>query len=339
MRRRLLPVLALLALLLVSGVLASLMVGEVHLSLGQIAESVVGGPGPASLREQTLAHTLIWELRLPRALLAAVVGMALALAGAVMQSLFRNPMADPYIVGVSAGAACGAVAAIVFKLPALAGAVSSVPPFAFLGALAATWLVYLLSRRGGRVPVATLLLTGIAVGALFTAATSFLVITRQESARVVLFWLMGSIAGAQWHQVASVAAYAALALVVVAFYARDMDVLLLGEERAQELGVNVERTRAVLLAASSLAAAAAVSVTGLIGFVGLVVPHLVRLVVGPRHTLVLPGSLLCGGALLVYADLLARSLTGSEIPIGVVTAFLGAPFFLYLLARQKPVTL
>jgi len=323
-------------LLLLLGLVLSLAIGDVPLSLRQVL-GALGGSSDASVGE--LARTLVWDVRFPRALLAVVVGMSLALAGAVMQSFFRNPMADPYLVGVSAGAAFGAVSAIVFGFRLLGSALAGVPLCAFAGALGATWLVYLLSRRGGKVPIATLLLTGIAVGALFTAVTSFLAISRQESARVVLFWLMGSLAGARWSQVLSVAAYALVGTLVVMFYARDMDALLLGEETAQELGVNVERTRAVLLAASSLMAAAAVAVTGLVGFVGLVVPHLVRLALGPRHALLLPGSAVCGAALLVYADLLARSATGAEIPIGVVTAILGAPFFLYLLARQRPISL
>ena len=336
MRRRPAFVFIVLGLALAGAVAASLLTGVVRLGVGEVLRALAVGPGGAGGGGAGLARTVVWEVRFPRALLGVLVGMALALAGAVMQSFFRNPMADPYIVGVSAGAALGAVTAIVFGLGSAAGAFSGVSLLAFVGALAATWLVYLLSRRGGRVPVATLLLTGIAVGSLLTALTSFLTITRQESARVVLFWLMGSLAAARWEQVATVAVYGVVGLGVVALYARDMDALLLGEEAAQELGVNVERTRAVLLGASALVAAAAVSVTGLVGFVGLVVPHVVRLLVGPRHALLLPGSVLCGGVLLVSADLLGRLLVSSEVPIGVVTALLGAPFFLYLLARQRP---
>jgi iron complex transport system permease protein len=278
-------------------------------------------------------HAVIVEsVRLPRIVLAALVGFALATAGVVMQGFFRNPMADPSIIGVSSGAAVGAVASIVlpFALPFgldLQGA-------AFATALLTAFGVYLLATEDGRTPTATLLLAGVAVQTFLGAVISFLLLHSGESLRRVVYWLMGHLAGATWGEVRTVAVVLPPLFVLLAAYGRDLNVLLLGEEDAHSLGIEVRRTKRILLAASSVVTAAAVAVAGVIGFVGLIVPHAVRLVVGPDHRVLLPASALAGASFLVAADTLARS-GAAEVPVGIVTAALGAPFFLYLLRTRE----
>ena len=279
---------------------------------------------------------VVLRVRLPRAVLGVVVGAALAAAGAVMQGFFRNPMADPYIIGISPGAALGAVLAIVLDIRLRVLSLGAVPLFAFAGALAVTFVVYALARRGGRVPVGTLLLTGIAVGALASAVTSALIIYRQNDMGQAVVWLMGSLNGRGWGHVAMVAPLAVAGAAIARVYARELNVMLLGDEPAQYVGVDVERARRALLVTSAMLAAAAVAACGVIGFVGLIVPHMMRRIVGPDHRRLLPASLLAGAALVVLADLAARTvLAPRELPIGIITAVIGAPFFLYLLWRTR----
>jgi len=275
---------------------------------------------------------IVRTIRLPRILLAALVGTALAAAGTVMQGFFRNPMADPSIVGVSSGAAVGAVAAIVlpFALPFGLGLQAA----AFLGGLAAGFAVYLIATRDGRTPTATLLLVGVAVQTLLSAVVSTMILFSGKSMRRVVFWLMGHLKNAGWDEVAVAAVVVPPLVVGLLAYARDLNVLLLGEVDAGALGVEVERSKRALLAISSVLTGAAVAVTGVIGFVGLIVPHGVRLLVGPDHRVLLPTSALAGGSFLVAADTVARSGT-VELPVGVVTAAAGAPFFLYLLRTRE----
>ncbi len=294
----------------------------------------------------TTARTIVMVLRLPRIALAAVVGFALASAGTVMQGFFRNPMADPSIIGVSSGAAVGAVATIAFSLSVpLSFSVGapiafsvSVPPalplFAFCGALLAAFGVYALATENGRTPVATLLLAGVAVQTLLGAAVSLMLLYSGESLRQAVFWLMGHLKNASWWEVGVALLPTLLGFVVLQAYAEDLNVMLLGEEDAHTLGVEVERTKRLLLAVASVVTAAAVSFAGAIGFVGLIVPHGVRLVVGPDHRVLLPVSAFVGGAFLVTADTIARSGAGN-LPVGIVTAFVGAPFFLYLLRNRE----
>ncbi|SEO38209.1 iron complex transport system permease protein [Halogranum amylolyticum] len=276
--------------------------------------------------------TIVTKIRLPRIALGAVVGFALAAAGVVMQGFFRNPMADPSIIGVSSGAAAGAVLSIVapFTLPLgleLQGA-------AFLGAVLTAFGVYLIATENGKTPVATLLLAGVAVQTLLGAVTSFMLLHSGESLRQVVYWLMGHLDNTSWNEVLVAAAVTSSLFVVLLVYARDLNVLLLGEEDAHSLGIEVARTKKLLLAVVSVVTAAAVSVSGVIGFVGLIVPHMLRLVVGPDHRILLPTSALAGASFLVATDTIARSGT-AELPVGIVTATLGAPFFLYLLRRQE----
>jgi iron complex transport system permease protein len=276
------------------------------------------------------SETIVREIRLPRIVLGAVVGFALASAGAVMQGFFRNPMADPSILGVSSGAAVGAVATIALSVSGPLGLQTA----AFLGAVLAAFAVYLLATESGHTPVATLLLAGIAVQTFLGAIISYLLLHAGESLEQAVLWLMGHLHNSTWAEVEVTLPVAVVSFLVLLAYARDLNVLLLGEEDAHALGIEVERTKRVLLALSSVVTAAAVAVAGVIGFVGLVVPHMMRLLVGPDHRVLLPTSALAGGAFLVASDTLARSGPG-ELPVGIVTAAVGAPFFLYLLRTRE----
>ncbi|HUV76413.1 MAG TPA: iron chelate uptake ABC transporter family permease subunit [Dehalococcoidales bacterium] len=281
-------------------------------------------------------ETIILEIRLPRIILAGIVGAALAIAGATYQGLFRNPLADPYLIGVAQGAALGAV--IGFLLPSTwhVMGIGIIPVFAFTGALASTAIVYGLSRVGRTVPVATLILAGVALGALLGSIVSYLIISSEEKMHGILFWLMGSFSMSQWTEVKIVLPYVVVGIVVILLYARPLNVMQLDEEQAQQLGINVERVKLVLLIAATLITAAAVSFVGTIGFVGIIIPHTVRLIWGADHRFLLPLSVLTGATFLIIADLIARTvLAPAEIPIGVITALCGAPFFLYLLRRRK----
>ncbi|MFB6131134.1 MAG: vitamin B12 ABC transporter permease BtuC [Salinigranum sp.] len=271
---------------------------------------------------------IVTSVRLPRIVLGAVVGFALAAAGTVMQGFFRNPMADPSIVGVSSGAAVGAVAVI--SLPVGVGLQTA----AFATGLVTAFGVYLLAGEDGRAPVATLLLAGVAVQTFLGAVISYLLVESGQSLQRAMYWLMGHLHDAAWADLRVPAVVVPVLFVVLLAYSRDLNVLLLGEEDARTLGIDVERTRRVLLAASSLLTATAVAVSGVIGFVGLIVPHVMRLLVGPDHRILLPTSALAGAAFLVATDTIARS-GPAELPVGIVTAALGAPFFLYLLRRRE----
>ena len=288
------------------------------------------------------AATIVVTVRLPRVVLAVLVGTALSAAGTVMQGFFRNPMADPSIVGVSAGAAVGAVAAIVVPLQAawLLAPVPTLPSgvglqlAAFAGGLVAGFAVYLIATRDGRTPVATLLLVGVAVQTLLSALVSFLLLFSGQSMRQVVFWLMGNLRAATWDEVAAGLVVVPALVVGMTAYARDLNALLLGESDAGALGVDVERSKRALLAVSSVLTGAAVAVAGVIGFVGLIVPHGVRLLVGPDHRVLLPTAAVSGGLFLLVADTVARA-GAVELPVGIVTAAAGAPFFLYLLRTRE----
>ncbi|MFB6094097.1 MAG: vitamin B12 ABC transporter permease BtuC [Halanaeroarchaeum sp.] len=288
----------------------------------------VGTVHPLSFPVAETKRTIVLAIRLPRIVLGALVGVALSGAGAVMQGFFRNPMADPSIIGVSSGAAVGAVAAI--TLPIGLGLHAA----AFLTGVVSAFGVYAIATEDGRTPVATLLLAGVAVQTFLGAVISFMLVKSGRSLEQAIYWLMGHLHGATWAEVRLTLLVVPVLLGGLQWYARDLNVLLLGEEDAHTLGIEVERTKRVLLALSSLLTASAVAVAGVIGFVGLIVPHIMRLLVGPDHRLLLPTSAIAGGAFLVATDTVARA-GAAEIPVGIVTAALGAPFFLYLLRRRE----
>jgi iron complex transport system permease protein len=278
-------------------------------------------------------ETIVLDLRLPRVLTAAVVGAGLAVAGTTFQGLLRNPLADPYVLGTASGAALGAAIAVLLPVRAVVLEFGLANAFAFAGALGAVALVYWLGRGGQYAPLTGLLLTGYAVGSLLAAGLAMTMFLSGSGLRQIFAFLLGGLEGSSWQRVAVAAPLVLGGSLAILLRARSLNGLLLGEEAAAHLGVDVRRERGILLGLASLVTAAAVAVSGLIGFVGLVAPHLVRLVVGPNARLVLPLAALLGATLLVVADLGAR--LAGEIPVGVVTAIIGAPFFLSLLRRAR----
>ncbi len=283
-------------------------------------------------------ETIILNIRLPRVILAGLAGAALATAGATYQGLFRNPLADPYLIGVAQGAALGAV--IGFLLPAAGWGLGAgiIPVLAFTGAVVSTAVVYNLARVGRKLPTTTLILAGVALGALLGSIVSYLIISSGEKMHGIVFWLMGSFALTRWSEVMTVLPYIVVGTVVILLFARPLNIMQLDEEQAQQLGINVERLKLGLLTAATLITAAAVSFVGTIGFVGIIIPHAVRLLWGADHRFLLPLSVLSGAIFMILADLIARTiLAPTEIPIGVITAISGAPFFLYLLRRKSKV--
>ncbi|MGH2554241.1 MAG: FecCD family ABC transporter permease [Actinomycetota bacterium] len=326
-----------LLVLLGAAVLAALAVGSVWIdpwdSVRLLAWKLDLVPRPSGILDST--SVILFQLRLPRVLLAAVVGGALAAAGAVFQALFRNPMADPAIIGVSSGAALGAITVILAGGGAVLGGMG-VPAAAFVGALATCFLVYRLARLGPAVQVATLLLAGIAVAAVISAGISLAMTFSGEEIRAIYFWLLGGLGAKGWQSLAAATPFVVAGAVVAMASAGDLNLTALGEERATQLGLDVERFKRLMLVTGSLLTAAAVSVAGLIGFVGLMTPHLLRLALGSDHRRLIPASILGGAAFMVLADLAARTvLSPEEIPVGAVTAVLGGPFFLYLLRRER----
>ncbi len=281
-------------------------------------------------------ETIILDIRLPRVILAGLVGAALATAGATYQGLFRNPLADPYLIGVAQGAALGAVIGFVLPSTWHRFGFGVIPLLAFIGALVSTVIVYNLARVGKTLPVTTLILAGVALGALLGSIVSYLIISSGEAMHGIIFWLMGSFSLSQWSEVKVILPYVIVGVVIILVYARPLNIMQLDEEQAQQLGINVERLKLILLAAATLITAAAVSFVGTIGFVGIIIPHAVRLVWGADHRFLLPLSVLTGAIFLILADLIARTvLAPTEVPIGVITALTGAPFFLYLLRRRR----
>ncbi|MBE0416757.1 MAG: iron ABC transporter permease [Coriobacteriia bacterium] len=279
---------------------------------------------------------VIVDIRLPRVLLAALVGASLASAGVLYQALFRNPLADPYILGMSAGAGLGAVIALTLTASATALRFGVVPAGAFVGAVLTIVLVVRLASLRGTLDVTSLLLAGVAISYALSALTSFVMVFFRESMASVVFWMMGGLTGASWPYVLMVTPMLAVGLAVPLLATRELNLMLLGEERAGELGVDAERFKRLLLAVGALLVAAAVSVSGLIGFVGLMTPHMVRLVIGPDHRVLLPASAIGGAIVMVLADLAARTvLAPVEIPVGIVTALVGGPFFIWLLVRRN----
>lgn len=279
---------------------------------------------------------IIWDVRLPRVITAGLVGATLAIAGSSYQAVFRNPLADPYLIGVAAGAGLGATIAIVSPLPMDFYGFGYIALFAFLGAMIAVALTYELARVGRIVPTTTHILAGIAVSAAASAGTSLLMMLNEDRIYLIFSWLYGDFTASNWDKLGSILPYIAMCLVILLLAARQLNVLQLGEDEARTLGIRVEVLKVVTILTASLATAVCVAISGLIGFVGLVVPHVCRLLFGPDHRLLFPMSLIVGAGFLIIADIGARTiLAPQEIPVGILTAALGAPFFLLLLRRQR----
>ncbi|MFD9771554.1 FecCD family ABC transporter permease [[Kitasatospora] papulosa] len=325
---------ALSAALLV-GCLLSAGLGAYDIPLGDVLSSLQHRVGLGSQALDRVAESVLWNVRLPRVALALLVGSSLGCAGALMQGVFGNPLAEPGVIGISSGAAVGAVASIALGLTFFGNWTITV--CAFVSGLATVLLVYVLSRSGGRTEVVTLILTGIAVNA-FAGALIGLFIFFADNAQItqITFWQLGSLSQATWPKVLAVLPCAVLGLLVAPFHARKLDLLALGERPARHLGVDVERLRIVLVLVVALLTAAAVAVAGIISFVGLLVPHLLRMANGPGHRFLVPGSALGGALVLVAGDLAARTVADpAELPLGVLTALFGSPFFFWLLRRTR----
>jgi len=319
-----------LSIILILTIIASTAIGPIYIGPEKIVrifyETAIGIPHA----EEKYAE-IILQIRLPRVLMGVLVGAILSVAGAVMQGLFRNPLAGPYILGVSSGAALGAALSMTF-LPVMIG-VYTTPIAAFIGGAAAILLVYNIVRLSGGFKTETMLLAGISVAYLFSAILSMIIWLATEDSHLILVWVMGGLSSADWVRVKVTAPIMIAGFALAYFYSRDLNAILLGEETAQSLGVNVQRVEKILPIIISLITSAAVAFTGAIGFVGLMMPHLMRKIVGPDHRILIPASALAGGIFLTWADSLARCLL--EIPVGVITALSGVPFFIYLLRRSR----
>jgi len=312
--------------------LLGLSLGSVPIPLKDLAKALLAGP---ATDDGETGHIILWTLRFPRVLMAFIEGASLGVAGAAMQGLFRNPMADPYVLGVSSGASLGAVLGIVFGAGRVLG-LWSLPVLAFFGAFASTGVVYLLSTKNGRTDTWTLLLSGIAVSSLVSSLIAFLMVFFRQRVEEIVFWTMGGLSRSSWKAVGSALPYAAIGMGVLWAQSKALNAFSFGEEAAFHMGVSVEKVKRRILWASSLTAASCVAFTGPVGFVGLIVPHVVRMIMGPDHRWLIPVSALAGGNTLVLADLLARTMVSPlEIPVGVITSLFGAPFFLYLLVKVR----
>lgn len=314
----------------------SLSIGAIPISFNELWQIFF-----TSQHEATQNSLVVWQIRMPRTLLGVMAGAILAICGVAMQGLFRNPLADPGLIGVSSGAALGAGIAIVFG-----ASLTTIPQFiepyllsvfAFLGGIAVTWLVYRLGLRNGRTDVPTMLLAGVAITALSGAGIGLLSYFADDSMlRKLTFWNMGSLNGAIYPNLWPLLIVTIAICGFLPFRANGLNALLLGESEARHLGVNVERLKIELILCTALGVGTAVAATGMIGFIGLVVPHLIRLIAGPNHRVLLPAAAIAGACLLLLADIVARViLAPAELQIGIVTAFIGAPFFLYLLVRRR----
>lgn len=284
----------------------------------------------------SLEESVIVQLRLPRVLSAVVVGVALSIAGVAFQCLFRNPMADPYVLGVASGAGFGAALAMILRLGfSVFGAVYAIPLMASVGAISTVFLVYGIARTGTELPVLRLLLAGIAVSSFFSALISVMMALAGEDLHVVYMWLLGGFSLSRWEYLYVAVPTVIMGFIILYAFARDFNIILLGEEQAKQLGVEVEKVKKTVLVIASIVTAVAVSISGIIGFIGLIVPHIMRILVGPDHRILLPSSALAGASILVLCDTVARSIIRPiALPTGIITTMLGCPFFIYLLKRS-----
>jgi len=323
-----------LAVLLGITIVVTLGIGSTDIPFGTLLQILLSKLPLVHIQPTWTINTevIIFDIRLPRLLMAGLVGAALAVAGTTYQGLFRNPLADPYLIGVAQGAALGAV--VGFMLPAWQ--IGGIPFLAFVGAISAAAMVYAVARVGKTLPMTTLILAGIAIGAFLSAITSYLMIASGDTLHGIISWLLGSFSLTSWWQVAMVTPYILVGIIIIWLFARPLNVMQLDEEQAQQLGINVEQVKLILLGVATLITAAAVCFCGTIGFVGIIIPHAMRLLWGPDHRFLLPLATFAGAIFLILADTAARTmLAPTEVPIGVITAFIGAPFFLYLLRQKK----
>jgi len=340
--RRAVQAIALLAILLVATIAFSLTSGASDASFGAVVRDLLSGSEAETISMRD--RVVIYDIRLPRVVTGVLVGAGLAVSGAVLQGLFRNPLADPALVGISAGSGLGAAATIVLggtllgPLTAMLGTFA-LPSIAFIGGLATTALLYRIATRQGRTSVATMLLAGIALAALAMAVTGVLVFMADDrQIRDMTFWGLGSLAGATWAKTAAAAPFIILSLAASPFLARGLNALALGEATAGHLGIPVQRLKHVSILSVAAAVGASVAISGGIGFVGIVVPHLLRLSIGPDNRYLLPASALLGASLLLLADAVSRTIVApAELPIGIITAIAGAPFFIWILLRRRGV--
>jgi len=323
--------------LLLVGIVLSAGLGQLAIGPGEVVGSILRAIGIDNswAPSDGMIERTLWQIRFPRVIMSLLVGAALSVAGAVMQAIFGNPLAEPGVVGVSSGAALGASASITLGLSVFGG--WTVAVFAFLGGLAATLIVYLTARAQGRTEIVTLLLTGVAINAFAGAGMALFTFIGDTSSREqIVFWQLGSLNGSRWNEVAIVAVVSAVAAFIAILLAHQYDLLSLGDRTAAHLGVRVERLRIVSIVLVSLLTGVGVAFVGVISFVGLVVPHLMRMILGPSHRLLLVSSMVGGGVLLIYADLLARTLVeAADLPIGMLTSLVGGPFFFWLIRRNR----
>jgi len=316
-------------LFLLFALLLSLAIGSVFLTPAELWDVLFG-------RGTSTATQIVWAIRLPRTVLIVLTGMALAGSGTAYQGLFRNPLADPFLIGVASGAGLGAVIAMSVKWPYSFWGLMAVPMASFLGALLTVFAVYFVARVGNTVPTTNLILAGVAISSFATSLTSFLMLRSTGEVRRALGWLLGGASQAGWTAILALLPYLVIGLGILLLSGHILNLLQFGDDQAQQLGLNVGRARALVLAAASLSAAAAVAFSGIIGFIGLIVPHIIRLWVGGDYRRVMPLSILGGATALLLSDVLARVLLApQELPVGIVTSLAGAPFFLWVLRRAK----
>ena len=279
---------------------------------------------------------IILQIRLPRIITSALVGMGLSVVGASFQAIFKNPMADPYVLGVSSGAALGAAIGFMLQLDTLALGSTVITMMAFIGSIATTTLVYNIARVKNRISPTTLLLAGVSVSFLLSSIISIIMVFNRQQVEKIVFWTMGSVSAVTYNQIFTLIPFIFIGTAIILLFSRDLNIMLTGDDTAKSLGVEVENVKKVILAVSSIIVAACVSISGVIGFVGLIVPHAVRMVFGPDHRVLLPFSLIIGAVFMIISDTVARTIAApSEIPVGAVTALFGSPYFIYLLIKSK----
>ncbi len=310
--------------------LLSLAIGSVFIPPAELWRTLSGAPSSDTFR------TILWNIRLPRTLLIALVGAALAGSGAAYQGLFRNPLADPYLIGVASGAGLGAIIAMSIKWPYTTLGLLAIPLAAFATSLLTVYLVYTIARIGGSVPTTNLILAGVAISSFAVSLTSFLMLRSTGEVRRAIGWLLGGVSLVSWEATLALIPYLALGLTALVLTGYALNLLQFGDDQATQMGLNVRRAKIIIITAASLVTAAAVSFAGIIGFVGLIVPHIVRIWWGVDYRRLIPLSILGGASVLLFADVLARVvLVQQELPVGIVTALAGAPFFLWVLRRSK----